>query len=210
MKRPLLFVAPSLLLLGTVASAQVPAATPAPAVTSLPAAPAPAVNPLPALPEPAVAPTGSPLAAKLGIGKDGFWQPSANLQFWAFGANQAGDTSTTLRIRRAELRVKGEIIPQLLGFNVMIDPARVTDSKSSVKLPTGESVTVANQGTVTVLQDFFITFMSDFADVSLGQFKIPLSLEGYGSASKLLFPERAIVSRRFGDKRDLGIRAEKK
>jgi hypothetical protein len=39
---------------------------------------------------------------------------------------------------------------------------------------------------------------------------MPVSLEGYGSASKLLFPERALVARQYGDKRDLGLKAEKK
>jgi hypothetical protein len=47
-------------------------------------------------------------------------------------------------------------------------------------------------------------------DVSIGQFKIPMSWEGYNSSSKLLFPERALVSREFGDARDIGLRLEKK
>jgi Phosphate-selective porin O and P len=101
---------------------------------------------------------------------------------------------------------------------VMIDPSRVLDNaKATLPVtpatkgdPSPGSVSANNQGTVTILQDFFITFMSDYADVSVGQFKIPLSLEGYGSASKLLFPERAVVSRRYGDIRDLGLRIEKK
>jgi len=154
-----------------------------------------------------------PLATKLGIGKEGWWQPGATLQFWAFGANQGGDTTTTLRIRRAELRVKGEVIPKLFGFNVMIDPARVLDNnKSSLSVTGGGggTVTANNQGTVTILQDYMLTFMSDYADVTVGQFKIPVSYEGYNSASKLLFPERAVVSRRFGDQRDLGIKIDKK
>jgi len=154
-----------------------------------------------------------PLATKLGIGKEGWWQPGATLQFWIFGANQGGDTTTTLRIRRAELRVKGEIIPKVFGFNVMIDPARVLDNnRSTVNVGGGGTgtVTVNNQGTVTILQDYMVSFMTDYADVTVGQFKIPISYEGYGSASKLLFPERAVVSRRFGDQRDLGIKIDKK
>jgi phosphate-selective porin len=63
---------------------------------------------------------------------------------------------------------------------------------------------------LTILNDFFITFQSDYADVSVGQFKIPVSYEGYNSASKILFPERAPVARQYGDKRDMGIRVEKK
>ena len=202
-----------------VADAPATAAAPAPA----PELPAPAAAPLPPpadmLPPPPPPPADSPLPTKLGISKEGWWQPGATLQFWAFGANQAGDTTTTLRIRRAELRVKGEIIPKFFAFNVMFDPARALDvNKSTIAVtpatkgdPSPGTVSVANQGsTVTILQDYFITLQSDYADVTLGQFKIPVSLEGYGSASKLLFPERAIVSRKFGDARDLGIKIDKK
>ena len=176
--------------------------TPAPA--PLAAAPAEVLPPI--VPE-------IPLATKLGIGKDGFWQPGATLQFWAFGANQGGDTTTTLRLRRAELRVKGEIIPKFFGFNVMIDPARVLDNNKSTLSVTGGgggSVSANNQGTVTILQDYMLTFMSDYADLTLGQFKIPISYEGYNSASKVILPERSVVSRRFGDQRDIGIKLDKK
>jgi len=154
-----------------------------------------------------------PLPTKLGVSKDGWWQPGATLQFWAFGANQAGDTSTTLRVRRIELKLKGEIIPKVFGFNVMIDPARVLDNnRATLSVGGGGTGTVAvnNQGNITILQDFGLTFMSDYADVTVGQFKIPVSYEGYNSAAKLLFPERSVVSRRFGDQRDIGIKVEKK
>ncbi|HYQ44761.1 MAG TPA: porin [Polyangiaceae bacterium] len=240
MKLSLFSAAPVLLLASSAAFAQAPGAAaptppapaapaPAPAVAPAPAAaaeaPAPAAAPpaidvttpapapvvAPAELPPAAVPAETPLAAKLGISKDGFWQPAATLQFWAFGANQGGDTTTTLRIRRAELRVKGEIIPKFFSYNVMIDPARALDNSTS-KLTTsdGATVSVNNQGTITILQDYMLTFMSDYADVTVGQFKIPVSYEGYGSASKLLFPERAVVSRRFGDQRDLGIKIDKK
>jgi len=151
------------------------------------------------------------LAPELGILKGGWWQPGATLQFWAFGANQSGETQTTARIRRAELKVKGEIIPKLLGFNVMIDPARALDNnKSELTTSDGAKVTANNQGAISILGDFVLTFMSDYADVSVGQFKIPVSFEGYNSASKLLFPERAVVSRAYGDIRDMGIKIDKK
>ena len=151
------------------------------------------------------------MATKLGIGKEGWWQPGATLQITLFGANQAGETQTTARIRRAELKIKGEIIPKLLGFNVMIDPARALDNnKSTLTTSDGATVSVNNQGAVSILGDFVLTAMSEYADVSVGQFKIPVSYEGYGSASKLLFPERAVVSRAYGDIRDMGIKIDKK
>ena len=48
-------------------------------------------------------------------------------------------------------------------------------------------------GSSSILQDVELTYLSDYADVSIGQFKIPISYEGYNSASKLIFPERALV-----------------
>lgn len=192
-----------------VAAADSPAPSAAPPAIDLSTpAPAPVLAPPEALP-PAI--PELPLPTKLGIGKEGFWQPSALLQFWAFGANQGGDTTTTLRIRRAELRVKGEILPKLLGFNVMIDPARALDNnRGTLTTSDGATVSANNQGTVTILQDYMVSFMSDYADLTVGQFKIPVSYEGYNGSSKLLFPERSVVARRFGDQRDLGIKIDKK
>jgi hypothetical protein len=231
MKLSLFSAAPALLLASSAAFAQAPAVapTPTPAPAAVPDAPAaasapapapidittPALAPTPAAPPAEVLPTKpeeTALAPKLGLLKDGWWQPGANLQFWVFGANQAGENQSTLRIRRAELKLKGELIPKLIGFNVMIDPARALDNNKKT-LTTSDGVTtvaVDNQGAVSILGDFVLTVMSDVADVSVGQFKIPVSYEGSGSASKLLFPERAVVSRTYGDARDMGIKIEKK
>jgi hypothetical protein len=178
----------------------------APAIDLTTPAPPPLAAPA-EMPSPAVA----ELAPKLGLLKDGWWQPGATLQFWAFGANQAGENQTTFRVRRAELKLKGELIPKLLAFNVMFDPARALDNnKQTLTTSDGATVSVNNQGSVGILGDFFITIMSDYADVSVGQFKIPVSYEGYNSSSKLLFPERAVVSRAYGDARDIGLRIDKK
>jgi hypothetical protein len=123
---------------------------------------------------------------------------------------------STFRIRRAEVHVKGEIVPKLASYAVMFDPAKVLEDKSTVVPVTPVDPTTPQQVTVrqpvsaiSVLQDVFITFQSEYADVSLGQFKIPVSWEGYNSSSKLIFPERSLVSRQFGDKRDLGLRIAK-
>ena len=105
----------------------------------------------------------------------------------------------------------------------MIDPARVLDFKDTTLAvqnqdpaatdPEKPETVVAKQpqggNAVAMLQDFFITFTTEWVDVSLGQFKIPVSLEGTQSSSALLFPERALVAREFGDKRDLGLRLAK-
>ncbi len=241
-----------LLLIAAPALAQVPAPAPAPAA----AAPAPAPAPIGAEPAPAGAvppPAGEagPAAAtpppsatepgkegappeKLTVSKTGFFQPSFNLQAWAIaehiGNARTEDNAwqTSFRIRRAEVKAKGEIIPKKVGYTVMFDPARLLDFKSAsadVKDPEGMTIgtvpvvgppgaqngsTVITGGSSSILQDVQLTYMTDFADFSIGQFKIPVSLEGAGSASKLYLPERSLVSRRFGDRRDIGFKVEKK
>jgi hypothetical protein len=130
-----------------------------------------------------------------------------------------GDEKTFFfRLRRAELRVKGDIVPKRIAYQVMIDPARALEV-NQVKADSGTGTVAVAQppmsadgkfSPLTILQDYFITFQSDYADVSLGQFKIPVSYEGYNASAKTLFPERAAVSRLYGDKRDIGVRVDKK
>jgi hypothetical protein len=207
--RTIIAPALSLLFSSTIALAQ-PAPEPPPPPLP-PAEPAAAPEPPPESEPPPtleIAPPVAPIAAaepmppadpvaardRLPVGKEGFWQPGILLQFWGFAREQDDQWESTFRVRRAELRVKGEIARDLVVYNVMIDPAKVLDGQTS---------------TVSILQDFFITFISEYADVSVGQFKIPVSWEGYGGSSKLLFPERSLVSREFGDQRDIGLRVDK-
>lgn len=194
------------------------------------AQPAPLPPPAPAATE-APPPPPAPKTLEVGSG-GGSWQPGALLQFWLYASHQdmtpegatvpvADEGTLNMRIRRAELRVKGDIVPKRVLFQIMVDPARaleLTNKKLSVSGGGGGSVTAAQPYTdaagstspLTILQDFFVTFPTDYVDISVGQFKIPVSLEGYNSSSKLLFPERAPVARRFGDKRDIGIKLDKK
>lgn len=199
------------------AAAGAPAAAPAKAPESAPATAA-AATPAPA---PAAPPAAAPVfPKKLSVGTSGLFQPGILLQAW-FLVDGADAITSTFRLRRAELHVKGEIIPGKLAYAVMIDPAKVLEFKDF-------TVTVANQdppptdptmpetvterrpvSAVSALQDFYITWLTPWVDVSVGQFKIPVSWEGYNSSAKLLLPERAPVSREFGDKRDLGVRLAK-
>jgi hypothetical protein len=227
------------------AAQPVPAPAPAPAPAPPPAAAAPApvvIQPAPApapevlapgpevvvppAPELPPEPPKAPKALEIGSG-GGDWKPGGLLQIWLFGSHQdttpagatapvADEDTLTFRIRRAEIRVKGDIVPKRVAFSVMIDPARALEvSNRSVPVTGGGggSVTVAQPpagGALTILQDVAITFPTDYVDVSIGQFKIPLSYEGYNSSSKILFPERAPVARNLGDRRDIGLKFEKK
>lgn len=156
------------------------------------------------------------LPKKLGAGTEGLFQPGILLQGWFF-ATRAAETTTTFRIRRAEIIVKGDIIQDRISYSVTFDPARVLEPKETVISVSNQSpppdaggapeqVTVKQPvGAASIFQNFSITFKFPYVDASIGQFKIPVSWEGFGPASKLLFPERAIVSNTYGDKRDLGV-----
>ena len=156
---------------------------------------------------------------------DGFFRPGLLLQGWysaEFLGTAADEIDNTFRIRRAELSAQGEIVPGWVRYKLMIDPAKVLEFGSATLVvdnqdpaPTDpdnpEQVTVRQPvSAVSMFQDFFVTFLVPYVEISIGQFKIPVSWEGFGSSSRLLFPERAAVSRRFGDRRDLGLMLAKK
>jgi hypothetical protein len=209
-------LATALVLFAGAAPAEQPLASEAPPPSPTPpvvdaAAPSPA-PPLEARP----VPKAPKLPDRLGVGRfNGFFQPAALLQIWGFASKVDGSpVDSTFRLRRAELRAKGELVPELVSYYLAFDVAKTTPFQSSAV-----DVGGGGTGTVTVqqpgadrspLQDVWITYISDYADVSLGQFKIPVSLEALQSSARLLFPERARVSRQYGDRRDLGVRVEKK
>lgn len=206
-----------------------PTPAPEPAAPATPAPdPAPVAEPVPApaAEAPAIAPEApaeTPIAEpprKLAVGTEGLFQPTALFQGW-FWLNRAAETTTTFRLRRAEFKAAGDIVPGSVSYALMIDPAKVLDAKDT-------TLTVANQdpapsdpdapetvtvkqapGAISMLQDVFLTFQTEYVDTSFGQFKIPVSWEGYNSSSKLLFAERALVGREYGDKRDIGLRFAK-
>lgn len=206
-------------------SAALPAATePAPAPVATEPPPAPAE---PQATKGSEDKAADPKALKIGD-EGGHLKLSSLMQGWFLIENQKGleenrDTMTTFRLRRAEIKLKGELVKDAIEFSLMVDPSKTlkfgsesrpvqpevapADATSadipSVDVPTPPSDT-------SILQDFYITAVSDYANVSIGQFKLPMSYEGYNSSSALLFPERSPASKLFGDKRDIGVRAEKK
>jgi hypothetical protein len=187
-----------------------------------PAELAPVVAPAPA-PAPVEPAKPADSAKKIAVGKDSpgaFFTPGVLLQGWFVDdfASTAGDNSTTVstlstfRFRRAELSANGELIPKFLKYRMMFDPSRVRDTlnKTTAVDATGAPIVVSTPASaISTLQDFFITFQSEYADVSIGQFKIPVGWESYNASAKLILPERAFVSTVLADKRDVGIRIEK-
>ncbi|NOZ01174.1 MAG: hypothetical protein GXP54_04715 [Deltaproteobacteria bacterium] len=172
---------------------------------------------------------------RLAIGDGGYVKLSALLQGWLKVARQS-DTSSTFRIRRAEIKIKGEIIKDLFGFGVMIDPAKMLEQDVTKKTlydsagqpvvdQDGNPVTISDHGPAgSILQDLWVSVLTKYADISIGQFKIPVSWEGLNSSGKLVFAERAVVSgahapngilpkdhfKGYGDRRGMGAKVEKK
>jgi hypothetical protein len=243
MRRSFIVILPSILFLARSALAQpapetapppeaaAPPAEPAPVPAAPPVATVPVIAPVPAAPERAAvaAPEATPapsepvLPPRVAVGKRGFWQPSAQLQFWAYGQSTEvkgeQDLTAGFRLRRAELRVKGEIVPKLFGFNVMVDPSRALEldtkkipvTNGDPSAPSPGSVSVAQpSGPATILQDVILTFQSEYADVSVGQFKLPIGYEAYNSTAKLIMPEFALITRHYSARRDIGLKVEKK
>ncbi len=175
--------------------------------------PSPVVGPEPPK-ETAIDASKPALPKKLAVGKDGngLFQPGVLLQGWFWLQSSGGDTQlSTFRLRRAELSVKGEIVPKRIAYKMMFDPARVLElGTATVTDGTGMKISVpAAVSPTAAMQDFEITHLSDWGDITIGQFKIPVSWEGLNSSAKIVFPERDFVSQKFGDKRDLGIKVTK-
>lgn len=164
-------------------------------------------------------------ALKIGPG-EGYLKIGLLLQGWNIASiKDSSDWTDTFRIRRAEISVKGQLVEKPIkggigvGYEIVVDPARVLDTVKEVKIttpdvndPTKTVTTVVSQpaGPISMFQHFGVTLLTDYADVSLGQFKIPISYEGFNSSGELIFAERARISREIGYKRDLGVKIEKR
>jgi hypothetical protein len=192
-----------------------------PPIEPLPNAAAPAeLAPAPAAPEPP-----KPSAAdRVAMGKNGgFFQPLVLVQIWGVVSHVDDQkTTTTFRLRRAEVGARGEILPKLLTYRVVFDLAKTPAfSSTTAQVPVTAADGGASPGTVavpsytlgadrSVLQDAWVGYVSDYADVTVGQFKQPISLQALQPNAKLLFPERSKVTREYGDRRDIGLRVDKK
>jgi hypothetical protein len=183
--------------------------------------------PYPAEPPPPVAPAEAPKPAapdRLALVDTGFFQPRMFLQPWFIVTrnDKQNGTDSTFRIRRAEFGAKGELVPKVLRYNLMFDVAKTPAFTAATRnVPVTSTDPNAAPATVAVpqpvlgadrspLQDVWITYISDYADVTIGQFKIPVGLEALQPTARLLFPERARVVGAFGDRRDIGLKIDKK
>jgi hypothetical protein len=132
------------------------------------------------------------------------------VQAWYAAGNRMNDT---FRVRRAEVYLNGQITDRA-RWQVMVDPAKALSFEPTPAavggLPPGTGL-APNQST-RILQNAMITFdYNPRVRVSVGQFKLPLSLEGQQSSGRLETVERALfLSDRarggaYGDVRDVGL-----
>jgi hypothetical protein len=189
----------------------------------------PAVRPPP--PPPVIEPApvegpatkSEPLPKKVAVAKKGWLQFGALAQAWYVfeqgdnltkdaDMNKTVDTANYFRIRRAQLKFSGAIVPDTIEYLVIADLAKaLKGSKSKVvnadNLSTGYYESGQDSST---LLEFALTYKTKYADVSIGEWKSPISYEANTSSSELLLPERSYSTRYFGDNYDMGIRVEKK
>jgi len=128
------------------------------------------------------------------------------------GMSAITTATSKFRIRRVEISGGGEIVPKFAKWRFMIDPARVRDESTVATAvnATGGAVPVRTYATaISTLQDAYITLQSEFMDVTIGQWKAPISWDAYNSAAKLILPDRQFVALTEGGIRDIGVRVEK-
>ncbi len=159
--------------------------------------------------------------------KQGYLQVGAYLQAWALYdyqkglgsdvSGQAVDSKFGFRLRRAQIKLKGQLVPEKVEYGVVLDALK------TLRFAEGDTVTVGEDSVteyepkgvsgeradVGMLQEFWVTFKLCLADVSIGQWKSPIAREGSQPNASLLLPERAASTRYFGDEYMLGVRLAK-
>ena len=134
------------------------------------------------------------------------------LQVWY--AQGDGGYQSTFRIRRAELKLTGDASSRA-RWGITLDAARALSTNSATTDVNGVSVvtgTTVNQGS-RILQDAFIALtLPQRYELDVGQFKIPIGLEGgMQSPAALETVERALFTSDrtrggvYGDSRDAGL-----
>jgi phosphate-selective porin len=142
-------------------------------------------------------PSNSPAeeTVKTGVGS---MKISGLFQFWYVNDN-AENADDTFLIRRTQLQVSGSINAKF-KYLIMVDPAK--------ELKENPDYSVDQKS--RMLQDVILTYVVDKNNsVNLGQFKVPLSIEGLSSNANLDLAERALFMSvgNYGGNRDIGIMA---
>jgi Phosphate-selective porin len=120
----------------------------------------------------------------------------------------------TFRVRRTELRLSGDVSSQA-RWGIMIDPARALTTSSTTTDVNGTSLvtgTTVNQSSRILMDAFMALTLPAQLELDVGQFKLPLGLEGgVQSSAALETVERALFTSDharggiYGDARDIGV-----
>jgi hypothetical protein len=163
------------------------------------------VNSLGALPKALAAPAGTPNPSSTTVPSDiappavpvpstPALKTQALVQAWAFSDTTQSSTSPNFRIRRAEIKFSGSVVEKTRWF-IQIDPAK--------SLSAG---TISTSNDNKILQDIGIGYgLTDSLELIVGQFKSQSASENFDSSSELLLPERSVLNRIFGDRRETGL-----
>jgi phosphate-selective porin len=146
-------------------------------------------------------------AVESGFGKVKF---TGFIQGWFAAGDRA--FADTFRVRRAELRFTGDLLPKV-RWSVMFDLAKTLSLNTTTAAVDGTPVvrTVSVNQSSRIFQEAFVTLgYFKQANIQVGQYKVPLSQEGLQSTAALDTVERALfMSDRsrggaLGDIRELG------
>jgi hypothetical protein len=134
------------------------------------------------------------------------------LQLWFAGGD--GGFQSTFRVRRAELKLGGDV-SRRARWGITVDAARALTTSNATTDVNGVSVvtgTSVNQNSRILVDAFIGLSLPTRHELDVGQFKIPLGLEGgVQSPSVLETVERALYTSDrprggiYGDSRDVGV-----
>jgi len=103
---------------------------------------------------------------------------------------EVNKATTNFRLRYAELKFSGSVMENT-RWVLAIDPAKYFNATS----PTDN----------TILQDYGMTYaVMPELELTVGNFKVLTTAESLDPTGELLFPERSMVARTFGDYREVG------
>lgn len=120
---------------------------------------------------------------------------NSTFQTWSMANSHHASTEQNWRLRRAQFKLSGQIGEPSRYF-LMVDLARLITLPGAKPAPRS-----------SVLQDVAAAY--SFApgwEVTAGQFKTPTTAEGLDSSADLALPERSLIGRTFGNRREIGAK----
>lgn len=135
------------------------------------------------------------------------------LQFWYLEDQSAiaASADKNFRVRRAEFKLTGSSADNARWFFMADFAKSIATTSTSVVTSTSPTTkttsvdTVNTTGDTKVLQDMGVAFkIINDLEVTVGQFKLPTTAESAQPTGELLFAERSLLTRTYGERRDPG------